>query len=171
MKIAVIGHSGSGKSTLARELGQRYGTEVLYLDSVQFLPGWEIRSEEEKEEIVKAFLDTHDSWIMDGNYAGLLYERRMGEADRIVILLFSRFTCLRRVIRRYFQYQNTTRPSMAEGCKEKPDWEFVGWILHEGRTKARKNRYRNIISRYKGKVIVVKNQRQLTACLKEHFPG
>lgn len=169
MKIAIIGHSGSGKSTLARKLGETYGTEVLHLDSVQFLPNWEIRSDEEKERIVKAFLDVHDSWVVDGNYAGLFYERRMEEADTIIILLFHRFACLRRVIRRYRTYKNTTRPDMAPGCKEKLDWEFVWWILHEGRTKARKNRYRNIISRYKGKVIVVKNQRQLDACLNKRF--
>ena len=54
MKIAIIGHSGSGKSTLARKLSQQYNLPVLHFDTVQFLPDWEIRSEEEKKAMTKA---------------------------------------------------------------------------------------------------------------------
>ena len=55
MKIAVMGYSGSGKSTLARALGEWYGVEVLHLDTVQFLPGWEIRPDGDKERMVREF--------------------------------------------------------------------------------------------------------------------
>lgn len=47
MKTAVIGYSGAGKSTLAGTLGDIYGCPVLYLDRIQFLPGWEERDREE----------------------------------------------------------------------------------------------------------------------------
>ena len=165
MKIAIIGYSGSGKSTLARELGKIYRAEILHFDTVQFLPAWEVRSDEEKQRITKEFLDTHDSGVIDGNYSGLFYERRMSEADIIILLLFNRFSCLYRVIRRYKQYKNTTRPDMGEGCNEKLDWEFIKWVLFDGRTKRAKNRYNSVISRYSEKVIVVKNQKQLDECL------
>lgn len=92
---------------------------MLHFDAVQFLPGWEIRSEESKKKITKKFLDTHDSWVIDGNYSKLFYERRMEEADIIIMLLFNRFACLYRVIRRYIKYKNTTRPDMGKGCNEK----------------------------------------------------
>lgn len=167
MKIAILGYSGSGKSTLARNLGEFYRADVLHLDSVQFLPDWKIRSEEEKKRIVKEFLDMNDSWVIDGNYSKLFYEHRMKKADKIIILLFNRFSCLYRVVRRYIKYKNTTRPDMAEGCNEKLDREFVKWILYDGRTKQEKNQYQNIISQYDEKVIVVKNQKQLNACLKK----
>lgn len=94
MKIAVIGYSGSGKSTLAAALGKEYGADVLHLDSVHFLPGWKERPDEEKRRVVEAFLDSHDSWVIDGNYTKLFYERRTEEADRIVMMLFGRFACL-----------------------------------------------------------------------------
>ena len=55
----------------------------------------------------------------------LFYERRMEEADIIILLLFNRFSCLYRAYCRYIRYKNTTRPDMAEGCKEKFDLEFV----------------------------------------------
>lgn len=167
MKIAIIGYSGSGKSTLAKKAGDIYQADVLHFDAVHFLPNWEIRSDEDKKRITKEFLDTHDSWVIDGNYSKLFYERRMKEADIIIILLFNRFSCLHRVVRRYKQYKNTTRLDMGEGCNEKLDWEFVKWVLRDGRTKRAKNRYDNVISQYGQKVVVLKNQKQLDAYLEQ----
>ncbi len=161
MKIAIVGYSGSGKSTLARELAKIYQTDILHFDTVHFLPNWKIRDKEEKKRITKDFLDTHNSWIIDGNYSKLFYERRMAEADVIILLLFNRFLCLHRAYCRYLRYKNTTRPDMAKGCKEKFDLEFVKWILWEGRTKQAKDRYKGLISQYGEKVIVIKNQKQL----------
>ena len=91
MKIAIMGYSGAGKSTLARELAVLYHTDVLHFDSVQFLPNWEVRDIEEKKRMTEEFMDTHDSWVIDGNYSKLCYERRMEEGDVIVLLLFNRF--------------------------------------------------------------------------------
>ena len=97
MKIAILGYSGSGKSTLARALGEHYGIPVLHLDTVQFLPDWQVRPKEEQLAIVQDFMDTHDSWVIDGNYSNLLQPRRLEEADRVVLLLFNRFSSLLRV--------------------------------------------------------------------------
>ena len=159
--VPIVGYSGSGKSTLAQELSQKYETDVLHFDAVQFLPDWEIRSDEEKKRITENFLDRHDSWVIDGNYSKLFYERRMEEADTIILLLFNRFSCLCRAYRRYIKYKNTTRPDMAEGCKEKFDLAFVKWILWDGRRKREKERYKGLISKYGDKVVVINNQKQL----------
>lgn len=167
MKIAIIGYSGSGKSTLARILAERYGVDVLHLDTVQFLPGWEDRPDAEQGEIVRQFLDTHDAWVIDGNYSKLEYSRRMEEADRIILLLFPPLASLYRVTRRYLQYRDTTRPDMAAGCQEKLDWEFVKWVLWGGRSKRAKARYRNVIASYPEKAVVLKSQRQINAYLRQ----
>ena len=161
MKIAIVGYSGSGKSTLARELARKYHPDVLHFDTVQFLPDWKVRSDEEKKRITENFLDTHDSWVIDGNYAKLFYERRMEEADIIILLLFNRFSCLYRAYRRYIKYKNTTRPDMAEGCNEKFDSAFIKWILWDERSKHEKERYKGLISKYGDKAVVIKNQKQL----------
>lgn len=166
VKIAIIGYSGSGKSTLARKLGDKYKADVLHFDKVQFLKEWEVRSREEKEKITKDFLDSHISWVIDGNYSKLFYDRRMEEADLIIMMLFNRFACLNRVAKRYRKYKNTTRPDMGEGCNEKIDKEFVWWVLHEGRTKRAKERYKDTQEKYPEKTIVIKNQRQLDAWMK-----
>lgn len=167
MKIAIIGYSGSGKSTLARILGEKYGAEVLHLDTVQFLSGWEARPSVEQQKIVKDFLDTHDSWVIDGNYSKNSFDRRMEEADEIIALMFSPISCLYRVSQRYKKYKNTSRPDMANGCNEKLDFEFVKWVLHKGRNKKTRKKFAEIISKYDGKVAVLKNQKQTDAYLKK----
>ena len=161
MKIAILGYSGSGKSTLARKLGEYYGCEVLHFDAVQFLPKWEIRSQEEKASITKEFLDTHESWVIDGNYSKLYYDQRMKEADSIIMMLFNRFNCLYRVTKRYLKYRNQTRPDMGEGCNEKLYWEFIWWVLRNGRKKHTKERYRRITEQYQAKTVIIRNQKQL----------
>lgn len=169
MKIAVMGYSGSGKSTLARVLGERHGVKVLHLDTVQFLPGWEIRAEEEKERIVREFLDAREAsgWVVDGNYTKLSFQRRLEEADLIVLLLFNRFVALWRVVRRFLTYRRKTRPDMAEGCPEKLDPEFVWWVLHKGRSCRDKGFWRQIAARYPEKTVILKNQKDIDAFLQK----
>ena len=129
MKIAVLGFSGSGKSTLARMLAEGLGCPVLHLDRIQFVSGWKLRDRGEAAALAEEFLDAHDSWVIDGNYKTFSQERRLREADSILFLNFSRWSCLLRVIRRSLRYRGGTRPDMADGCTEKLDWEFVGYIL------------------------------------------
>jgi len=161
MKIAIIGYSGSGKSTLARQLAEAYNIPVLHFDKVQFRPNWEIRPQASKEIMTKTFLDLHKDWVIDGNYSKLSFERRMEEADVIILLLFNRISCLHRVTRRYLKYKDSTRSDMADGCKEKLDWEFVKWILLDGRSKTARQRYQRVMKQYPEKTLIIKNQRQL----------
>ena len=112
MKIAILGLSGSGKSTLAKQLGSFYHAPVLHLDAVHFLPGWVERVPGEEEQLVTSFLDTHSSWVMDGNYTKTCYARRLEEADQIIVLAFNRFLCLWRVL-----YQGRT-PARIAGYRQ-----------------------------------------------------
>ncbi len=166
MKITIFGYSGAGKSTLARQLGEKYHTEVLHLDQVQFMEGWECRTKEDQLAIVRDFMDTHTSWIIDGNYAYLDFDRRMAEADRIIFMNFGRLNCLWRVWKRWLKYHKTTRPDMAEGCSEKLDLEFILWVLKDGRSKETRDRYDKVVSTCKGKITVLQNQKALDAFLK-----
>lgn len=161
MKIAIIGYSGSGKSTLARKLGQKYGEDVLHLDAVHWLPGWQMRTREQKNAIVGEFLDTHEGWIIDGTYSKQHFDRRMSEADQIIFMNFNRFACLWRVVKRYHTYKGRTREDMGEGCTEKIDAAFVKWVLWDGRTKKVRQRFSDVVAKYRDKVTVIKNQRQL----------
>ena len=161
MKIAIIGYSGSGKSTLAAKLGKKYSLPVLHLDTVQFLPNWVIRDDYSKIAITKEFLDNNSDYVIDGNYRKLFFERRMAEADKIIFMNFNRFSCAYRVLKRYFKYRGQERESMAAGCKEKIDAEFLWWVFAKGRTKERRALLKNAAKKYADKTVVIKNQREL----------
>lgn len=166
MKIVIRGYSGSGKSTLARRLGERYQIPVLHLDRVHWTANWTERDDAEKRQIVRDFLDENESWVIDGNYSSLYQERRLEEADRILLLLFPRLTCLHRVLRRYRRYKGKTRPDMGEGCEEKVDAAFVRWVLWEGRSRKIRQNYARIAAQYPEKTLILRNQRALDAYMR-----
>lgn len=161
MKIAILGYAGSGKSTLARELGGLYGAPVLHLDRVMFLPGWRERPEDEQLAIVQRFMDENESWVIDGNYSNLLQQRRLEEADQVLLLLFPRLVSLARVAKRYRTYRGRSRPDMAEGCSEKLDAAFIRWVLWEGRSAGKRAGFERKRKLCGDKCAVLKNQRQI----------
>ncbi len=165
MKISILGYSGAGKSTFARKLGDLYGAPVLHLDKVQFKPNWEERERSEKERIVADFLDANSSWVIDGTYSGLHFDRRLDESDLIVMLLFNRFTCFKRVLSRYRRFKGKTRPDMADGCAEKLDLEFARWVLLDGRTKKKRKKFKRAALAFPKKTVIIRNQRQLDKLL------
>lgn len=161
MKISILGYSGAGKSTLARQFGEYFGFPVLHLDMVQYLPNWDERERSEKERIIADFLDENASWVIDGTYSGLHFKRRLEESDLIVMLLFNRFVCFKRVVSRYRKFKGNSRPNMADGCAEKLDVKFAGWVLFDGRTRKRRAKFRRAASEFPEKTVIIKNQRQL----------
>ena len=162
MKIAVMGYSGSGKSTLARILSEHYGIPVLHLDTVQFLPGWEIRDDEEKRKIAADFMKK-ESWVIDGNYT-VVSPARFSDCDLFILLLFNRFYCFKKCWLRYKKYKGRPRPDLP--CGEKFDFEFAWWILHEGRTRKRRNKFRRLAANAKS-ALVFKSRRAFKKWLKD----
>lgn len=160
MKIAVLGYAGAGKSTLARTLGERYNIPVLHLDTVQFTPNWQERDRAEAHRMVHAFMENRD-WVIDGTYSKFEFERRLEEADQIIFLNFSRFTCFFRAWKRYFSFRGKHRPDMADGCNEKMDPEFIWWLLWKGRTRQKREKFQRVLDAYPEKTVVLKNQREM----------
>ena len=166
MKIQILGFSGSGKSTLAETLSERLSLPVIYLDTVFWLPGWQMRPREEQTEILTRFLDEHEGgWVIDGNYTKNCYDRRMQEADRILFLNFNRFLCLWRILKRNHMYQGKSRASMTVGCDEKIDWEFIKWSFWDSRTKKSLAKYQLLRETYGDKFIELKNPKMVNAFL------
>ena len=161
MKIAIIGYSGAGKSTLAEKLSNYYSIPKLHIDTLQFQPGWQDSDRDWMKSEMKSFLTNHSNWVIDGNYSWCYYEERMQEADQIIFLNFSPWTCLLRAFKRYLKYRGQVRESMAAGCKEQFNWDFIRWILWDGRTKTAKECYQRIQQTYPEKVIVLRSQKEI----------
>lgn len=165
-RIAILGYSGSGKSTAARSISMQCNFPVLHLDTVHWLPSWHERDDNEAAAMIDAFLDSHDSWIIEGNYHKLAFARRMQEADCIIILNVNRYTCLCRAMRRWFTYRHSTRPDLTQGCNEKMDLEFLQWLLWKGRSRERGRAYHAIAQQYPQKCHVIT---QLSPQLRTHL--
>lgn len=162
LKIAILGYSGSGKSTLARYLAETLELPLLHLDTIQFTSDWEERDRKEAREMVADFL-LHDSWVIDGNYASFLQKERLNQADKIIYLQFSRWTCLKRVLQRFKKYHGQSRPDITEGCTEKIDLPFIWWILYEGRSKKMRQQFTEALEPHQKKTIYLHNQKELDA--------
>lgn len=165
MKVAILGYSGAGKSTLSRKISEKYNIPVLHLDKINFNEGWQKKEVNEVQKIVEEFLNNNKSWIIDGNYSKIYFERRMEEADKIIFLNFPRRVCFFRAYKRYKDNKNRVREDAAKGCIEKFDFEFIKWILIDGRTKKYKDRYKKVCKEYEEKIIICKNEKEVNNLL------
>jgi adenylate kinase family enzyme len=165
MRIMVIGYSGSGKSTLAKLLAKHEALPLLYIDTLQFEPNWVQRKVEDRNQDLLNFINTHDQWVIDGNYKGAYFDLRVSLADQIYILNYHRMTCLLNAIKRRFAYRNKSRESITNNCPEKIDWEFFIWLIYKGRSRQRKNLYLTLKNAYPNKVLIFNNRRSLNQYL------
>lgn len=101
-RISVHGTSGSGKSTLASALAEGLGLPRLELDAVYHLPNRQDCPPERFRKEVREFLDTHDAWVIEGNYSKVR-EMIHAEADTIVWLDYPLPIVLWRLTRRTFR--------------------------------------------------------------------
>jgi len=127
-KVLVIGSGGAGKSVFASKLGGLLKIPVLHLDRFYWRSGWIEPPKEQWRKTVEGLL-RRDAWIMDGNYSGTL-AMRIETCDTVIFLDLPRLLCVWRVLKRALIYRNDVRPDMAEGCREKLNLEFIGWVWH-----------------------------------------
>ncbi|WP_421038351.1 DNA topology modulation protein FlaR [Streptococcus hyointestinalis] len=167
MKMVIIGYSGAGKSTLAKKLADFYKLPLLHLDKLRFLSNWQARSKADITADIQAFLDTHDSWVMEGNLSSCLFEERLNAADKIIILHLPRLTCLKRAYKRYRQHRGYTRDSMAEGCPERFDLDFIKWILIDGRHPKIQKQFQSVLENYSDKTFHLTSQMDIDTFLQD----
>ena len=123
-RVAVVGSGGAGKSTFSRELGRLVELPVLHIDHHYWRPGL-IPTPSDLWRQKVAELAVEDRWVIDGNYGGSL-DIRLQRADTVIILAFSRWRCMSRVLRRWWTYRG--RAVQADGCPERVDWQFLRWV-------------------------------------------
>ncbi|WP_142556924.1 DNA topology modulation protein [Streptococcus mitis] len=167
MKISIIGYSGSGKSTLADKLANYYSIPKLHIDTLQFQPGWQESNRDWMLKEMQTFLAENENWVIDGNYSWCCYEERLQRADQIIFLNFSSLSCLFRAFKRYLKYRGRVRESMAAGCPEQFNGEFIRWILWDGRSSVHKEQYKQICLDYAQKITIIHNQRELDQFLNQ----
>lgn len=101
MRTLIFGNSGSGKSTLALHLAQERGLACLDLDSIVWESGKIAvqRASDAITESLKAFLTSHDRWIIEGCY-GELVEIASSYCTELIFLNPGLQTCLKHNLQR-----------------------------------------------------------------------
>ena len=163
-RIIIIGCGGAGKSTLARQLGEKLDIPVVHLDALFWKPGWVEETAEEFDRKLAKELEK-PKWIMDGNFNRTI-PQRVAKCDTIIYLDFSRFACIRGVIKRVLTTYGTVRPDMGEGCPERIDFAFLKWVWNYNRDK-REHNYRLLNEAAHAQTIVLKNRRMVRRFLNE----
>ncbi len=151
-KVLVIGSGGAGKSTFARRLGEKTRLEVIHLDKLYWKPNWTETSKDEWQKIVGEIIKGGE-WIMDGNFGGTM-EMRFAACDTVIFLDFPRTVCVYRALKRWIAYYKTNRPDMTEGCNEKFDLEFLGWIWNFEQTA--KPRIENLLEKFQNEKTIIR---------------
>lgn len=167
-RIMVMGISaGVGKSTFARSLGKILNINVYHLDALYWKPNWIAASFEEFSQSHQEIVN-QNQWIIEGNYNNTV-KVRAENADTIIYLELPLYVCLYRVIKRWITNIGKTRPDMAEGCKEKIDWNFIKFIYTTYYPRKRKMFERLQVLQALGSkknIIILKSQRDINSCLK-----
>ncbi len=151
MKMAVVGYSGGGKSYLSDKLSALYGIPVMHLDAVKYDKNWIAKDKTLVLNEVALFMEKED-WIIDGNYSALYQKERLLAADEIIIVKFGRLRCLWGVIKREKEYKKI-------GYVKSLNFEFICFVLFGGRTKKRRQHYKEIENQYKDKTTVIRSKR------------
>ena len=132
-RIIIIGSGGAGKSTLAKQFGEELKLPVHHLDAYYWKPGWTPTPNDEWDKFQETLV-LNDKWIIDGNY-GRTLDIRMKKADVIILLDFSRWITVFRVIKRRIMYHGKTRPDLNKDCPESLDMEFIKWVWNFRKTR------------------------------------
>ncbi|MBQ7962384.1 MAG: hypothetical protein IJ289_07255 [Clostridia bacterium] len=103
----------------------------------------------------------NENWIIDGYYTYLMIDKRLEDADLIVLLQLPRLTCFARALKR-------TSSRRKDGYKNDMNWWFVKFTLFGCRNKERRQYYDKIAEKYNNKTVVLKTKHQVEKFIKKH---
>ncbi len=159
MRIAIMGYVGSGKSVLARNLSQKLSIPKLELDEIAFDKNWKAVDRSRILPDIASFMN-QESWIIDGNYDGLLQEKRLEMADKIIFVMLPRLQCLMRALKR-------TKERKAAGYHNDINPWFLRFLLFDCRSKDRRDAYDRIAKAYASKLVVLTSQLEINQYLED----
>lgn len=122
-RIVVLGISGAGKTTFARQLAQRTGLPLFFMDEIFWCENWRLASDEEQR-AAHAVIIARDRWILEG-YAEPDIAERLRRADAIIWLDYLGWLCALRGLRRWWEFRGRHRPELAAGCIERLEWSYI----------------------------------------------
>ena len=128
MKVVLVGYNCSGKSFFSERLSSALQIPILHIDDVYYeycsTHKVERRPEDVKKDVI-SFIETNDSWVMDGGYDYTGLYECCDAADRIVFMKINRFSRLVNLFKRCNTYKSLLTKAHRV-CRSLP------WLLHYG---------------------------------------
>ena len=128
--IVVVGVSASGKSTLARQLGEKLGVAVTFVDSIMWKPGWVYVGDDATAKQLTE-LSNRPEWIIEGYIVSDAREAIFEKASTIMYLDYPRPVAVWRYLKRYWKHRTHPRAEL-EGSPEKFSFEFLKRVWRKG---------------------------------------
>ncbi len=125
-RIMIVGGPGAGKSTLATLLGERLGLPVYRVDHLIWAPDWTERDLDTRTREALE-IEALDAWIFEGGGAAT-FDNRLARADVLIWLDAPAAVRIWRLIRRAWRWRGRARPDMAEGCEERLNADWLGFL-------------------------------------------
>ncbi|HEV7373517.1 MAG TPA: AAA family ATPase [Pyrinomonadaceae bacterium] len=124
-RIVIFGNSGSGKSTLAKALSSHYQAEHLDLDVIAWKadqPGVRAPFEDSRSELLR-FIESSDSWVIEGCYSTLLQEAA-AHCTELIFLNPGIEACLQNCKARPWEPHKYATPE----AQDKNLTMLIGWV-------------------------------------------
>ena len=99
LRVAVVGVSGAGKSSFSQALRSETQLPYLELDGLYHQPDWTPSPPEVMRTAVFEFMQTHSSWVIDGNY-GIVRSAIWAKATHVVWLDLPKRMIMQRLLKR-----------------------------------------------------------------------
>lgn len=162
-KISVIGNACSGKTTLSRRLAEIYSLPLTHVDSVQFLPGMQLRDRNETRKIL-ADIAKGPEWIIDGLGPLKIIESRFQLSDQVVFLRLPLWKTYWWLCKRQFQALFHKREELPDGCFEATPRQTLKlfstiWNVHNGLWPQLDRIFQGEV--YRDKILYVRDQAHL----------
>jgi len=118
-RIVIIGNSGGGKTTLSRRLHRIHQLPLFHVDSIQFLPGMQIRNHHESIAVLTD-IQNQENWIIEGYGPLDILEKRLALADRVVFIDFPLWKHMYWSLKRqlYYLITRSQRAELPDNCFE-----------------------------------------------------
>ena len=158
-KVMIIGCPGAGKSTFARELREKTGLPLFYLDMIWHKEDRTETGQEEFDLKLDEILRS-DKWIIDGNYRRTL-EPRLRACDTVFFLDFPFEVCISGVRQR----MGKPREDMP-WIEDSEDEEFMEFIKTFKKNES--PRIYDLLADYDNKNIIIFRTREE---IKEYLQG
>ena len=154
MKIIILGNAGSGKSTLSKRIISREPAARLSLDEVAFHDGAERRPLKESIADVEKFIESNNSWIIEGCYSNII-EAVLPECEELIFLNPGVETCIAHCRSRPWE------PEKFNSCQEQDEnlSNLIEWVRsYEHRTdEYGLSSHKHLYDSFRGKKRELKN--------------